>query len=111
MPPFGTLGESDESDRWLWGEYCERLEKYYLANKIEDKGTKKAACSTLRSLCVPRKPKDLPIATLLKNLEEHYDPEPSVIVARYRFNSCYQTAKEPIQDYVARLRKLSSDSV
>lgn len=118
MPRFGALEEFDERDRRLWGEYSERLEQYFLANKIEDGATKRAvflssvgaaAYSTLRSLCVPQKPSEIPIATLLEKLKLHYDPKPSAIVARYRFNSCSQSAKESIQDYVARLRKLSSD--
>ena len=118
MPRFGSLEEFDEQNRHLWGEYSERLEQYFVANQIEEEPTKRAvflssvgaaAYSTLRSLCVPKKPHELPIATLLKTLEEHYTPKPSVIVARYRFNSCVQSSTESIQDYVARLRKLSSD--
>ena len=65
MPLFGHIGEFDESDKSAWGEWCDRLEQYFLANKLEDNTVKRAVFlssvgpatySTLSSLCSPKKP-------------------------------------------------------
>ncbi|XP_045116421.1 uncharacterized protein K02A2.6-like [Portunus trituberculatus] len=118
MPHFGHLGEFSEANRAAWGEYCERLEQYFLANKIEDADVQRAVFlssvgeatyGTLRSLCSPRKPKDIVLQELLETLQNHYDPKPSSIVARFRFNSCRKSGTESVRDYVARLRMLSGN--
>ncbi|MPC48615.1 hypothetical protein E2C01_042395 [Portunus trituberculatus] len=86
MPLFGHIGEFDESDKSAWEEWCDRMEQYFLANKLEDSTVKRAiflssvgaaTYSTLASLCSPKKPKELSFTELLKLLQEHNAPKPS----------------------------------
>ena len=71
MPLFGHVGEFNKSDKSAWLECCEKLEQYFLANKIEDHAVKRAVFlftvemgtySTLCFLCSPKKPKVLSIS-------------------------------------------------
>jgi len=61
----------------------------------------------LRSLAVPKAPKDLKyeVVTMLKS---HYEPPPLVIAERYRFHLRSQEAGETISDFVAELRRLAT---
>ena len=40
-------------------------------------------------------------------MTKHQDPPPSVIVQRYKFNSCVRHSGESVASYVAELRHLS----
>ena len=44
---------------------------------------------------------------LVKKAQEHYNPQPSVILRRFQFNSCVRRGKS-IANYVTRLRDLAS---
>ncbi|MPC36348.1 hypothetical protein E2C01_029804 [Portunus trituberculatus] len=117
MPLFGHIGEFDEFDKSAWEEWCDRLEQYFLTNKVEDDAVKRAVFlssvraatySTLSSLCSPKKPKELPFAELLKLLQGHYAPKPSTVVARFRFNSCKKAGNRRLKlnsmpSYLAQL--------
>ena len=63
----------------------------------------------LWDLLVPAKPVSKSIKELTKVLESHYKPKPLVIAQRYHFNKRNQGATESIADYVAALRKLSTN--
>lgn len=57
----------------------------------------------------PETPGEKDYACLVKTLKDHFNPKPSEIVQRFKFNTqtCYQG--ESIADYVAELRKLVRD--
>lgn len=52
-------------------------------------------------------PKDKTYSQLTDVLKAHFNPKPSEIVQRFKFNSCIRKNNEPISDYVAELRKLA----
>ena len=62
----------------------------------------------LRSLAVPKTPKELKYAEVVKILKDHYEPAPLVIAERYRFHQRGKDVGESIADYVAELRRLAT---
>ena len=60
----------------------------------------------LRSLAVPKTPKELKYAEMVKILKDHYELVPLVITECYRFHQRSQDIGESIADYVAELRRL-----
>lgn len=99
-----------------WTTYAERLQHYLVANSVDDADKKRAILLTvcgaptyklLRSLVdggeVGKKSYD----ELVKLLKEHYNPKPSAIVQRFRFNCRVRAPGESIASYVAALRELA----
>ena len=87
-----------------------------MANEVTSAAKKKAillsTCGPstyliIRSLAAPTKPTALEYAALLELAKKHYNPPPSVIMQRYKFNSRNQKPDESISTYVAELRKLT----
>ena len=114
-PSYGNIGEFDQALK-NWEAYIERMEQYFVANEVTSNAKKKAillsTCgpltySTIRSLAAPNKPMALGYSALLKVTKKHYNPKPSVIMQRYKFNARNQKADESISTYVAELRKLT----
>ena len=112
---YGNIGEFDQAVE-TWDSYIERMEQYFVANEVTTATKKKAillsTCgpstySTIRSLATPDKPTDLKYAALLELAKKHYNPPPSVIMQRYKFNSRNQKPDESISTYVVELRKLT----
>ncbi len=94
MATFGRMSEFDGLEDW--GQYEERLGHYFTENDITDAGKQRAILLTvcgsktynlLRSLLAPTKPGEKTYDELTKLRKEHYDPKPSMIVQRYKFNS------------------------
>lgn len=111
---IGILHEFGEGENWT--EFTERLDQYFLANDINDTTKKRAVLLTvcggktyglMKNLLSPEKPTDKSYEDLVKLIKEHQQPEPSVIVSRYKFHTCTREADMPITDYVAVLRKLA----
>ena len=79
-----------------WRSYTEQLKHYFVVNEVVDNDKK---CSILLSACGPvtyrllrslagaDKINTEPYEDLVKILQDHYDPNPSPIVQRFRFNS------------------------
>ena len=96
--------------------YLERMELFFLAHGVDaDKqvavllsniGSK--PYGVLRSLAVPRMPKELRYADVVKILKDHYEPAPLIIGERYRFHQRGQDIGESIADYVAELRRMAT---
>ena len=114
-PSYGNIGEFDQALE-NWEAYIERMEQYFVANEVTSDAKKKAILlsmcgpstySTIRSLAAPDKPTALDYLALLKVTKKHYNPKPSVIMQRYKFNARNQKADESISTYVAELRKLT----
>ena len=111
----GSVGEFDAS-RESWTSYCERLELYFVANEVLDAAKQRAIFLTVcgpttyqlvRNLVAPAKPTDKSLAALVKLVEDHHSPQPSVTVHRFKFNSRTQADGETIAAFVAELRRLS----
>lgn len=97
-----------------WEEYKEMVDFFFEANNITEPERQKAVLlsgigaatySLLRNLVSPALPKD---KTLL--LRKHFDPKPSEIVQRFKFNSRIRKSNDSIAEYVAELRKLALHS-
>ncbi|XP_043916150.1 LOW QUALITY PROTEIN: uncharacterized protein K02A2.6-like [Protopterus annectens] len=99
-----------------WEEFCEVLEHFFEANQITDAGRKRAILlssvgsktySLMRNLLSPDKPGDKSFTELTSLLQSHYNPKPSEIVQRFKFNSRTRVANETVTEYVAVLRELA----
>ena len=97
-----------------WSEYSERLTFYFTANGITT-GTKKRAIllsccgpATFRSLVLPKGLDEFTFDELVAKVKDHKEPQPSVIVRRFQFNTRRQRAGESIAEYVAVLRKAAN---
>ena len=93
MAPLGSVGPFD-SDTDDWRSYWGRLQQFFLANEISDKGKQLAVflsvCGSatyqlLRSLVAPGNPADKELAVLVKLVEDYVSTPPSSIVQRFHF--------------------------
>ena len=114
---YSNIGEFDQAFE-NWEAYIKQMEQYFVANKVTSDAKKKvillSTCgtsmySTIRSLAAPNKPTDQ-YSALLELTLKHYNPKPSVIMQRCKFNSRNQRADESISTYVAELHKLTEFS-
>ena len=115
MAAHGKLSEFDPQ-REDWISYSERLQAYFEANDIESADKKKAiflsvvgagTYQLIRSLVAPQLPSAKNFDDLVKVVQEHYQPTPSVIVQRFKFNSRMQKPGKSIATFIAELRKLA----
>uniref|UniRef100_A0A8C5Q8F4 CCHC-type domain-containing protein n=1 Tax=Leptobrachium leishanense TaxID=445787 RepID=A0A8C5Q8F4_9ANUR len=111
----GTVSPFD-CELQSWDEYIEVLDYFFQANEITDAGKRKAVLlsgvgastySLLRSLLCPMTPAEKTYQELVVVLKAHYNPKPSEIVQRYKFNSRTRHTGEKVADYVAELKKLA----
>ena len=81
MALIGKIEEYDDKESWM--EYTERLEQYFAANEITDKGKKRAVllsvCGAktyklIRNLVNPRKPTDKSFAELVNLAKNRVSP-------------------------------------
>lgn len=63
--------------------------------------------SLMRNLLSPDKPGTKSFMELPNLLQSHYNPKPSEIVQRFKFNSQTRVANETVLEYVAVLRELA----
>ena len=61
----------------------------------------------IKNLTAPDKPIDKSFADLVKLVGDHYNPIPSVIVERFRFNTCIRQPGESVATFIAELRHLT----
>lgn len=61
----------------------------------------------LSNLSAPAKPSQKSLATLNALLQKHFNPKPSEIVQRFKFNSRRRNKSESIATFVSELRALS----
>uniref|UniRef100_A0A1A7YSF0 Gypsy retrotransposon integrase-like protein 1 n=2 Tax=Iconisemion striatum TaxID=60296 RepID=A0A1A7YSF0_9TELE len=117
MATIGTLAAFDAKSH-SWEEYCEIMDQFFEANEIND-GEKQRAIllsvvgastySLMRNLLSPIKPKEKTYDELVTLLKNHFDPKPSEIVQRYKFDSRSRKPEESVMEYVAELRRLAQD--
>ena len=91
----GSVGEfSGVAEEWP--PYIERMEFYFAANDVEDEGKKcaillsccgSATYSLIRNLVAPGKPSETTFKNIVEKVQTHFNPRPSPIVQRFKFNS------------------------
>ena len=60
-----------------------------------------------RNLVAPAKPSDKSYDELIRVMNEHQNPKPSVIMERYKFNKRDRQPRERIPFYMTELKRLS----
>ncbi|XP_030580469.1 uncharacterized protein K02A2.6-like [Archocentrus centrarchus] len=117
MATIGTLAPYDPKSQ-TWDEYSEILEQFFAANGITNADRQKAILisvvgastySLMRNLLSPAKPKDKTFQELVTLMKNHFEPKPSEIVQRYKFDSRNRKPSETVMEYVAELRRLAQD--
>ena len=117
MAAIGTLAPFDSKVQ-DWEEYCEIIGHFFIANDIDDEDKMKSTLlsvvgaptySLMRNLLSPTKPGEKTYAELVTLLKTHFNPKPSEIVQRFKFDSRIRKPTESVAEYVAELRKLSQD--
>ena len=117
----GLLGKIDYFDPELedWSQYVERLEQFFEANGIvgEENAVKRRSTflsvvgsspyKLLRSILAPAKPTEKTFEQLAEVLKKHYNPPPSEVMQRFRFNTRSRKPGESVATYVAELRRLA----
>ena len=97
--------------------YLERIELYFVANRVDEDRRVPAFLSVigsktyalLRDLLSPAKPSAKTFAELKQALEGHYKPKKVVIAERFRFHRRSQAVGETVVEYVAELRRLTAN--
>ncbi|XP_052405263.1 uncharacterized protein LOC127951422 [Carassius gibelio] len=116
----GTIGSLAAFDAKVqtWEEYSEIVEQFFVANGIEDEGKQRAILisvvgpqtySVMRNLLSPTKPSEKTYQPLITMLKNHFNPKPSEIVQRFKFDSRTKKPTETVTEYVAELRCLAQD--
>ena len=91
-----------------WPAYAERLEHYFTANDVTDGAKKRAillsVCGPvtyglIRSLVTPKKVTEFSYAELVEKVTKRYNPRPSAIVQRYKFNSLKRQPGRKVSEY------------
>ena len=110
-----TIGEFQPGTE-SWVLYTERLEQHFLANDVQDADKKRAfllsSCGAptyqlIRNLTAPDKPSSKSFDELVKLVQTHHQPPPSITVQRFNFHSRTRREGESMSDFVAHLRQLS----
>ena len=114
---IGTVSAFDANEQ-TWEEYCEILEQFFEANGINDGDKQRAILISavgpvtyklMRNLLSPQKPSSKTYDELVRLMKEHFNPKPSEIVQRFKFDSRIRQPGESISAYVAELRRLAQD--
>ena len=116
MASFGRLEEFLPEKETITN-YLERVGIFFLANGIADEKNVPVFLSVaggsiyalLRSLLAPAKPQEKSFAELVAELKKHFEPRKLVIAERFNFHRRNQSPDESIADYVAELRRLSTN--
>ncbi|XP_063895857.1 uncharacterized protein K02A2.6 isoform X1 [Helicoverpa armigera] len=98
-----------------WKLYVERLEQYFLVNKIAVELQVPTlitvmgadAYELLVNLCTPEKPTTKTFAQISDIMGRHLQPKPSELAERYKFRHRKQKDGESISEYTAVLKKMS----
>ena len=102
-----------------WSSYTERLGYYFIANDVQDPAKKKVILLTvwgpstfqlLKNLLQPNTPESKPYTDLVDLLSNHFNPSPSIIMQRFKFNTRIRKDNESVATYVAELKRLGEHS-
>ena len=98
-----------------WSSYTKRLENYFIANDVQDPAKKKAILLTVcgpstfqlfKNLLQSNTPDSKPYTDLVDLPKNHFNPTPSVIMQRFKFNTRTRKDTESVATYVAELKRL-----
>ena len=101
-----------------WRPHTERLQSYFIANDIKSEAKQRAILLSMcgpctykliHSLLSPEEPKDVNFPGIVKQMADHYQPKPSVIVQRFKFHSHSHKPGESVATFIAELKRLSED--
>ena len=94
--------------------YIERMQLFFRANDIKAPkqvpvllsliGSKNY--SLLRDLMSPILPQEATFDEVAKVLEEHFEPQPSVIAERFKCHNCKQQSSQSVADFCSRTEKV-----
>lgn len=99
-----------------WIVYADKLDQYFLAYKISDDNQKRAILLTsldedvyekLTDLCYPDLPGSKSYKDVCSIMKGNFTKQFCVFIERLRFYEANQAADESVNDFVARLKKLS----
>ena len=99
-----------------WDNYIERVEIFFVAHDITEANKKWATLlsecgavtyKVIRSVVAPQKPNELEYAVLVKKIQEHFMPKPSIIMECFKFNTRVRQPGESVATYAAQLRQLT----
>ena len=116
--PVAAIGRLDAFDAEFdeWPQCEERMLCYFDANGITDESKMKPIFLSavgarthklLHNLTAHAKPREKSFTDLREALSNHYNPKPSVVVQRLRFNSRIRHTGESVAEFVSALRALS----
>lgn len=100
-----------------WAQYIERVKHFFNANDIQDNGKKRSILLSaigaktyklLRNLVAPATPGDKTFDEIVQVVKDYYDPKPSEIVQRFKFNSWNRKQTESVSAYMSELRALAN---
>ena len=115
MTTFGSIGEFDISLE-VWSSYAERLEHYMSAIDVIDIGKKQsillstcgaATYKLIRNLISPELPVSETYNEIVDLVQTHYQPKPSVMIERLKFNSRIRQTGESVSTFMTELRQSS----
>lgn len=118
MATHGLQNRLPEFNGSSWSSWFGRLQFYFEANNITDAAMKRANLLTLCgeqtydtvcALIQPRTPATVDYDDIIAALQKHYDPRPSEVYSRARFQRRDQLEGEKVCEYVAALKKLAAD--
>ena len=111
----GSLGEFDQS-KGDWTSYIERAKQYFTANDIVDGAKQRAVLlsavgdstyRTIKDVLSPQAPGEALIKSIIDKMTKHYQPAPSEIVQRFRFNTRLRRPHETVATYITQLKQLA----
>lgn len=101
-----------------WDNYIVRLSYCFEASGITDDSARKAnffticgaqTFDTLLALITPKKSTEVTFENVIEILTKHYSPKPNEISVSYQFYKRDQRKEETASEYIAQLRKMSTD--
>ena len=115
MAKHGSLGEFDHA-KGDWKSYVERAKQYFLANDITDEDKQRAillsCCGdatyrTIKDVMSPQAPGEATFTVIAEKMTTHFQPAPSEIVQRFRFNTRVRRPHETVAAYISQLKQLA----
>ena len=115
MATHGSLSPFDPSTE-DWTSYTQRMNHYFVANDVADGAKKRSillsACGAttykiIRNLVEEDKLDTTSYEDIVKLVKDHFDPAPSAIMQRYKFNTRTRDEGESVAAYVAALRDIA----
>ncbi|KAK8784126.1 hypothetical protein V5799_009508, partial [Amblyomma americanum] len=117
MATRGFPNQIPEFNGSSWSSWVGRLQFYFEANNITDPALKRANLLTLCgeqtydtvcALIQPSTPAAVSYDDIIAALQKHYDPRPSEVYSRARFQRRDQLEGETVSAYIAALKRLAA---